>query len=133
MHKDTLACCLAVCGLVAGPEAASAASSCDTLVGAWEYVSPSRPGRAIDTKLASGKHLVVWISSSPDNGPVPAGAMEYTCEGAKVRSRVLFSTDPAAVGTEQLMDWELTGDVLRFWALNADRTRGTPGAARRAK
>jgi hypothetical protein len=134
MRTKLASVCIALGTCVPVPEAVAAPpSACDALVGAWEYIPPSLPGRAIISKQASGKYLVVWIGTAPAKASTPAGGWEGTCEGSKVRWRVLYSTDPSSVGKEHLADWQATGDTMQFWFVNAEGERGDAGAVRRLK
>lgn len=139
MRARVLAACCAVATCVlldvvgpasAAPEKTGACS--DQLVGAWEYVPPSSPGRANVSKLSNGHLHLVWIGTTSD-GVVTAGAWEATCEGSRRHWRILFATDPKAVGSEVTEEFEAQGDVNRFWILGPDGKRGQEGAARRIK
>lgn len=139
MRASVLAACgvVAACGLSSLVRVSSAAGdkagACgDQLVGAWEYVPPSKPGRANVSKLSNGHLHLVWIGTTPD-GVVTAGAWEATCDGSRRHWRILFSTDPKAVGGEVTEEFEAHGDTNRFWILGPDGKRGPEGAARRVK
>ena len=41
--------------------AAPAAPPCEAALGTWDYVAPSKPGRAVVTRLTDGRHHLVWI------------------------------------------------------------------------
>jgi len=113
--------------------AAPPRSSCDAALGAWEYTDPSTPGRATISKLVNGHHLLVWIMTPLDGSPTAAGAWEATCDGGRRRWRVLFSTNPAGIGSELIEEFEIEGDVAHFWLLGPDGKRGEKGRARRLK
>ncbi len=57
-----------------------------------------------------------------------AGAWEFTCEGSggKLRwtGKVLYSANPADVGTSPTIDMEMTGDNARWWFIDAEGKRG---------
>jgi ketosteroid isomerase-like protein len=121
-----------------GPIEAAAAeavppASCDAALGAWEYLDPSGPGRATVSKLANGRQLLQWIMVPRGGGPTVAGAWEATCEGARRRWRILFSTNPDGVGSEVTEEFEIEGDTIRFWILGPDGKRGDEGRAHRLK
>lgn len=121
-----------------GPIEAAAAEAvppapCDAALGAWEYLDPSGPGRATVSKLANGRQLLQWIMVPRGGGPTVAGAWEATCEGARRRWRILFSTNPDGVGSEVTDEFEIEGDTIRFWVLRPDGRRGDEGRARRLK
>jgi hypothetical protein len=133
VQARVLVACLGL-GIVAlGTDAAAAASGCDAVVGSWENVPPSDPGRTIISKQSDGTYLAVWILARAVRNTADAGAWQAKCEGARLRWRILYSTDAAAVGTEQVQEWEASGDTVRFWFLTPDGKRGQQGAARRLK
>lgn len=109
--------------------AAPAPSPCEAALGTWDYVPPSKPGRAVVTKLADGRHHVVWILS--EAGTTLAGAWEGTCEGSRRSWRILFPSDPGLVGQKVTEEFEVSGDAMRFWLLGPDGKRGPMGGARR--
>jgi hypothetical protein len=131
---------LAACSMVAPADAAeSARTGCDIYVGAWEYVTPSSPGRVIITKLTGSKYLAVWITTpaastgAPEETASNAGAWEATCEGSRLRWRVLFSTSRAEIGKEYVQEGQLEGDTMQFWTVLPDGGRSNMGAGRRLK
>jgi hypothetical protein len=118
---------------------------CDTLVGAWEYVEPSSPGRAIIARTGA-KYLLVYVAapqqptaSTPTASSIEnAGAVEFSCEGngGKYRwTRMLWTYElvPAADGGMDTLDMEVQGDNARWWFLDAEGKRGPMGAAKRMK
>jgi hypothetical protein len=109
--------------------AAPAPSPCEAALGTWDYVAPSKPGRAVVTKLADGRHHLVWIVS--ERGGTAAGAWEGICEGSRRTWRVLFPSDPGIAGLKVVEEFELDGDGIRFWLLGPDGKRGPMGGARR--
>jgi hypothetical protein len=141
---------LVVPSISSGMAAERSAGSCDKYVGVWEYVEPSMPGRSIIAKHG-GKYSAVWINTARDRkatttapsteaemaeaystaGATAAEAM--TCGPTRDRWRILYSTNPADVGTEFEIDTEFTGDGLKWWIIGPDGKRGAPGAARRLK
>jgi hypothetical protein len=86
-----------------------------------------------ETRDERGQQESVWILARPVRNTADAGAWQAKCEGARLRWRILYSTDAAAVGTEHVQEWEATGDTIRFWFLAPDGKRGQEGAARRLK
>ena len=133
MRVGLLGACLAVALSSSPSGAAPPPRSCDAAVGAWEYVAPSSPGRAIISKLANGHYLLVWINAPRDGSPTAAGAWEATCEKGRRHWRVLFSANSAGVGSELDEEFEIEGDSARFWILGPDGKRGQEGQARRLK
>jgi hypothetical protein len=133
MRERVLGLCVALAVCAGSSWAAPAKSACDATLGSWEYVAPSNPGRATISKLADGHHFLVWIQTPREGGATIAGAWEATCEGSRRHWRVLFATDPAAVGSEIIEEFELNGDTTRFWLLGPDGKRGQAGGARRLK
>jgi len=133
MRLRVLMVCLGLGIIALDTETAAAASGCDAVVGSWEYVSPSDPGRIIISKQSDGTYLAVWILASAVRNTADAGAWQAHCEGTRLRWRILYSTDTVAVGTEHVQEWEATGDTVRFWFLAPDGKRGQQGAARRLK
>jgi hypothetical protein len=109
--------------------AAPASPPCEAALGTWDYVAPSKPGRAVVTKLADGRHHLVWIVS--ERGATVAGAWEATCEGSRRTWRVLFPSDPGIAGLKVVEEFEVSGDEIRFWILGPDGKRGPMGGARR--
>jgi hypothetical protein len=124
---------------------------CDAMVGVWEYVEPSAPGHAIIAKQGS-KYLGIFVNtlSEPYSGQATArtggqkaqansysvaGAWEYTCEAASDKLRLtlrwLYSSyQPQDVGSEVVLEVELTGSQAKWWYIGADGKRGTMGAGR---
>jgi hypothetical protein len=134
MRAKVLAACCVVAGLVGPSWAAPDKMACgEEILGPWEYVAPSNPGRVNVSKLANGHLLIVWIVTPGEGGATTAGAWEATCEGSRRHWRILFSTDPTAVGREVTEEFEAHGDTVRFWILGPDGKRGQEGAARRIK
>jgi hypothetical protein len=133
MRVGLLGACLAVALSSSPSDAAPPPTSCDSAVGAWEYVDPGSPGRAIISKLANGHYLLVWINAPRDGSPTAAGAWEATCDNGRRHWRVLFSTNSAGVGSELDEEFEIEGDAARFWILGPDGKRGQEGRARRLK
>ena len=137
-----------------GTQAAdSKSSSCDDLVGVWEYLEPTPPGRAVIAKLGT-KYVGAFISTR--KGPVSvhselttdaekaaaysatsAAAWEYTCEGSggrlRMKNHTLFSLKPNEVGSEATVELELQGDSAKWWFLGPDGKRGTINAGRRLR
>jgi hypothetical protein len=133
MRVRVLMFCLGLGIIALGTDAAAAVSGCDAVVGSWENVPPSDPGRTIISKQSDGTYLAVWILARAVRNTADAGAWQAKCEVTRLRWRILYSTDAAAVGTEQVQEWEASGDTVRFWFLTPDGKRGQPGAARRLK
>jgi len=121
---------------------------CDTFVGVWEYVEPSRPGRAVIAKQGD-KYTAVWVSTETDRKPTEpltdaekaqaystagAAAADMTCGPTREKWRIFYSLRPQEVGAE--FETEIESDrngVLRWWFVRPDGTRGDKGAARRLK
>ena len=123
------------------------ASTCDGIVGVWEYVPPSAPGHAIVAKQGS-KYLGVFLHPLPEpyseqtptrgtadkarGGPDSysvAGAWELTCEAeagtARFRLRWLYSSfRPQDVGTEVDFELERVGSEGRWWSIGPEGKRG---------
>lgn len=133
MRARVLIACVGLGIAAPGAVAAPPAARCDALEGSWEYVAPSDPGRVIISKQTDGTYLAVWIISRESRRAADAGAWQATCEGTRLRWRILFSTDIAAVGTEHVQEWEASGDTVRYWLLTSDGKRGPQGAVRRLK
>ena len=133
MRERVLGLCVALAAYAGSSWAAPVKSTCDATVGSWEYVAPGNPGRAIISKLADGRHLLVWIQTPREGGAAFAGAWEATCEGSRRHWRVIYATDPAAVGSEVIEEFELSGDTTHFWILGPDGKRGQAGVARRLR
>jgi hypothetical protein len=128
-------------------------STCDAMVGVWEYLQPSAPGLAVIAKVGP-KYVGVFFNSlrAPD---VPstepstdaekaaiysksaAGVWEHTCEGsagkARLKLRWLYSLRPPPVGPEATLDWEQEGNEAKWWWLGTDGKRGAMGAGRLLK
>jgi hypothetical protein len=127
------------------------APGCDAMVGVWQYVEPSAPGHAIIAKQGT-KYLGIFVNTLPEpytgqtttrtNSQNPqagsyavAGAWEYTCEAASDKLRLtlrwLYSSyQPQDVGSEAILEVELTGSQAKWWFIGADGKRGTMGAGR---
>ena len=128
-------------------------AGCDSLVGVWEYVQPSRPGRGVIAKL--GDKYTFAAVQTPQNTAVAgrgastdaekaaaysasaAGVWEYSCEGSngkyRWKMRALYSLRPEEVGSERTLEMEVQGDAAKWWFLDADGKRGNPGAAKHLK
>ena len=128
-------------------------AGCDSLVGAWDYVAPSPPGRSVIAKLGT-KYTFAFIQT-PRQAAVAAaapatdtekaaaysasgaGAYEYTCDGSDGRyrwkMRVLHSLRPEEVGSEPALEMEVRGDTATWWFLDSGGKRGAPGSARRVR
>ncbi|MEA5441594.1 hypothetical protein [Cyanobium gracile] len=129
MRKRVLTVAVALATASTPSWAVPAPSACEAALGTWDYVAPSKPGRAVVTKLADGRHHLVWIAS--EAGATAAGAWEATCEGSRRTWRILFPSDPGTVGLKVLEEFEVSGDAIRFWLLGPDGKRGPMGGARR--
>ena len=83
-------------------------STCDSLIGVWDYVEPSPAGRAVIAKLGT-KYTVAFIQApSPAGAPEPAtdaekaarysasgaGAFDYSCEGVQRKVSVADARTP---------------------------------------
>jgi hypothetical protein len=128
---------------------------CDSLVGVWEYVAPSRPGRAILSRQGTkytGVAIQTWrdAKAAPANAPSTdtekalayttgsAVAYEYKCEGSggKFRwtARNLFAIRPNEAGLEWAVDMESDGETAKWWSIGPDGKRSSQsGAARRLR
>jgi hypothetical protein len=119
---------IAVCPAVSAAE--SEPGSCETVVGAWEYEPPGT-GRAVSTAVGD-KITFAYVLNTGE-----AGAGEYTCEerDGKVRAEFtfLYHSDPSQVGSKPELEFEVDGDEMRWWFLNADGERGPVGAAKRVR
>ena len=112
---------------------------CDAMVGVWEYVEPSAPGHAIIAKQGS-KYLGIFVNTlrgqkAQANLDSVAGAWEYTCAAASDKLRLtlrwLYSSyQPQDVGSEVVLEVELTGKRAKWWYIGADGKRGAMGAGR---
>jgi hypothetical protein len=109
-----------------GASAAPVPNSCDKYLGAWEYVSPSPPGRSVISKYGD-KYAIVWITGSE------AAAADVTCGPTRDRFHIVYSVDPSAVGSDFELETEATADGIKWWVIGADGKRGEMGAARRLK
>ena len=127
------------------------APGCDAMVGVWQYVEPSAPGHAIIAKQGT-KYLGIFVNTLPEpytrqtttrpssqnaqaDSYAVAGAWEYTCEAASGKLRLtlrwLYSSyQPQDVGSEAILEVELTGSQAKWWFIGADGKRGTMGAGR---
>ena len=128
-------------------------AGCDSLIGVWDYVAPSPPGRSVIAKL--GTRYTFAFIHTPRQAAVAAaapatdaekaaaysasgaGALEYTCEGSdgkyRWRLRVLHSLRPEEVGSEMALEMEVQGDTATWWFLDSAGKRGAPGSARHVK
>jgi hypothetical protein len=125
--------------------AQSPTTGCDSLVGGWEYVEPSSPGRGIIARTGS-EYLLVYVDA-PKQPPTSAlsassienaGAVEFACEGSGgkyrwTKMRWLYELVPPTDGGVERLDMEVEGDNARWWFLDADGKRGAMGAAKRLK
>ena len=144
---------LAAVAWAAGVQAAEPKpSACDALVGAWEYLPPSKPGHSVIGKAGS-KYVDVFyntvapsdvpkIAPSTDAGKAilysrgGAGAWEYTCGASagklRLKARWLFNSySPELVGSEFTVEVEQNGNDAKWWAIGPNGERGAMGAGRR--
>jgi hypothetical protein len=131
--------------------AEATADNCWGPTGAWEYVVPSWPGRAIIARQGN-KCVGVWFARDPKVSATDptsdaekavaysastGGAWEFTCERQRsllrCKNRTLFSKVPSEVGSEATLDVEMDGDNLKWWFLDREGNRGNQGAARRLR
>lgn len=116
------------------------------LVGVWEYELENEEGMCIYTDT----HFI-WVLSQKDRksfqGDQPtesekaeafssAHAYFNTYEHvgpSRVTVHTLFSTSPSSPGTEFTFEYEFEGDLMKYWIIQPDGTRGTMGKARRVK
>lgn len=63
------------------------------------------------------------------------GVYENSCEGTENHWKVLYHSNPNAVGATGISDFELDGDVIRWWVLdeNGNRPDGPPNTGHRMK
>jgi len=128
-------------------------ASCDSLVGVWDYVAPSPPGRSVIAKLGA-KYTFAFIQTPREAAVAAAapatdaekaaayaasgaGAFEYTCDGSDGRyrwkMRVLYSLRPEEVGSEIALEMEVRVDTATWWFLDSGGRRGAPGSARHVR
>jgi hypothetical protein len=124
-------------------------SACDAMVGVWEYVPPSAPGRAVIGKVES-KYIGVFYNTVPESDAARtapsteaekairysrggAGAWEYTCEASagklRLKLRWLFSSySPELVGSEATLEVEPDGNGAKWWSIGINGQRGAMGS-----
>ena len=116
--------------------------SSPSLLGTWEYLLDNWEGLFVYTETH-----VFWIlvkkGRKPFQGDRPteaekaraftdswADAMTYTFTGpSRIAIHRLFSTNPAA--PDFTFEYEIDGDIIKYWPLKPDGSRGAMGMGRR--
>ena len=117
-----------------------------SIVGTWEYELENQDGMVIFTDAH-----VIWVLSNKERnsfqGDQPtesekadafssafADASTYKNESpSRINVTRLYSTTPDLIGTGISFDYEIDGDVIRYWIIQSDGSRGEMGKARRIK
>lgn len=117
-----------------------------SIVGVWEYELENQEGMCVYTDAH-----VIWILSKKDResfqGDQPTESEKaeafssafsdcstYEHVGpSRITVHRLFSTWPNLPGTEFTFEYEFEGDLMKYWIIQPDGTRGTMGKARRVK
>ena len=105
------------------------AGTCEAAVGAMEFTS--QPGRAVIAKAGS-KYQIVYVATSTNPATKATeplgGASECTCDGSAGKllwnCRVLFSLQPAQIGSQEKYEWAVDGENVKSWPIGPDGKRG---------
>lgn len=148
MRSPLLVTVLLLLPAATGVLTAQGRNHCDKYVGVWEYVPPSITGRAVISRYGNGRYAMVAINSARARGTTSpstdaeranayatasAFAAEISCGPRRDTFRIVYSTNPAGVGTEFQLETEATASGLRWWTVGPDGRRGEAGAARRLR
>ena len=116
------------------------------IVGVWEYELEDQEGISICTDTH-----IMWILSQKDRksfqGDHPtesekaeafssafADCSTYEHVGpSRITVHRLYSTRPNLPGTEFTFEYEIEGDLEKYWIIQPDGTRGPMGKARRVQ
>ena len=117
-----------------------------SIVGTYKYVLEGQEGMAIFTKthciwVLSDKNRKSFQGTEPTESEKADAFTSAFADGGTYKfvgpSRVtvhrLFSTNPNLVGKEFTFEYEFEGDLVKYWILQSDGTRGTMGTARRVE
>lgn len=117
-----------------------------SVIGTYEYVLEDMEGMCIITETHA-----IWVLSNkkrkPFQGEQPTDAekaVAFDSAGAAVAtykfvgpSRItvhqLFSTNPNNVGTEFTWEYEFERELMKYWILQPDGSRGPMGKVRRVR
>ena len=117
-----------------------------SIVGTWKYELEDREGMAIWTDthfiwLLSNKGRKSFQGDQPSESEKAEAFNNASADGGTYKhigpSRItvhrLFSTVPNMPGTDFTFEYELEGDLIKYWEIQPDGTKGTMGKARRVK
>jgi len=113
-----------------------------SIVGVYEYMLEGREGMSVFTKnhviwiLADKGRTLSELSTTADSANAFATAAghagTYEIVGpSTIKIHRIHSTNPNFVGRSFAFQYEFDGDVLKYWVLRPDGTRGSMGSARK--
>ena len=114
------------------------------LVGTYVYELEGAVGMNIWTEthfiwLLTSKTRAPFQDEEPTQAEKAAAFMSLTADGgtytitgpSRITVHRLFSSDPSLVGTEFSFDYEIDGDLVKYWVIRADGSRGPEGRSRK--
>ena len=132
------------CCLYAAPVLAQ--NPCPQFTGTWEYVLDDSEGMYIGTATHYAAILVSKDRSPFESAPpteaeqaaaysstIFASGGTWSCEGNVATITHLYSRNPNEKGTSFKFEFEVEGDTIKYWVLNAEGERGDMGMSRRMK
>ena len=120
------------------------ASKNPSITGTYIYELEGQEGMCIITKMhytfvLTAKDRKPFQGSEPSETEKAAAFSSTIADGGtykfvgagKVLAHRLYSTNPQLVGKEFTFEYEFDGDLLKYWVLQEDGSRGPMGKARR--
>ena len=116
-----------------------AQSPCEALTGVWKYELDDQEGMNIITPTH-----VIWVlirkgredfkAAEPTDEEkaaaftaLNASAGTWTCEGNRATITYLFNKNPAFAGTSFDFEYEIEGNLTKYWIIQSDGSRGPMG------
>lgn len=128
------------------PLQAQEAKKSPSIVGTYLYVLEDEEGMCIATNthiiwVLSDKKRTSFQAEEPTDAEKSIAFTSAYADGGTYKfagpSRItihrLFSTNPNLVGKEFTFEYEFENDIIKYWILQADGSRGPLGTARRVK
>ena len=115
-----------------------------SIVGTYIYELEDQEGIAIWTEthfiyLLTSKTRVQFKDEEPTESEKAMAFTSLTADGgtytysgpSRIKVHRLFSSDPNLVGTEFMFDFEIDGDLAKYWIIQPDGSRGPEGRSRK--
>ncbi len=117
-----------------------------SIVGTYIYELEDQEGIAIWTEthfiyLLTSKTRMPFKDEEPTESEKALAFTSLTADGgtytfsgpSRITVHQLFSSDPNLVGTEFMFDFEFDGDLVKYWIIQPDGSRGPEGKSRKIK